>query len=699
MFASLKFCHDDCPHDQQPLASALDLTCQDADLAARTVLPGHHEGVTLTDFQAPICVGPDANPDKYRLIRQVGQGGEAQLWYAEMDVAGGAEPVAVKILRTDRMGEFDQVRVRWGEQSELLRFITHPGVVTVREHFDGSPMHRAGEHTDAGRALYLVMNWVEGDTLRDWVPLHLDPAGVLTGLGYLAQIATVLDWLHSGQATPSNRPVIHGDVSPANILLTRSGQAVLVDFGLVRMASHQTVQPFLSPGYAAPETWNGEYSAAADRYSFGAVTYLLLAGTEPPKSYDAIRAGLAAVPLIAALGDEVLEPLMAIFDPEPNNRPLLVDWIRLLRSASTTSAAATVRKTLGASAGAAATLPIAAAVDRRPRRAKRVLFVAAAVAVLLAAGGTAFALSGTHRPASKNTAATQPLTSTSTSPTPTPTPTPTPSPSSSPTSAPPSSSAPVSSPTDGLSSQPASALPLTAGSAASSPPPPATTHITWSFTKSQGDAGQPLALTYTATGLDPGTQLVLQRQVGTDLVWTTVAPLADGKGQGPAIGIGAYNFRVAAVDSSAVVAASDPTTLQVFGDVPLSTLLGKSTSTATIGTHVFRYSDETGNLSGHTATNPRTLFSVLSTCRAATFQLAVSGNGWGPAVVAVSQERADAKSTTVQPTSITSLSVALVPDTTFSLIAWPQAGRDSDVYYDGVVSCYTPTGQQPQSTG
>ena len=91
-------------------------------------------------------VGPDDQPDKYRLLQQVGRGGEAQLWQGELSVAGGVEPVAIKI-RSRTEGDFARSSQRWNEQAELLRFIRHPGVVGVREHFEGAHFHLRGRST------------------------------------------------------------------------------------------------------------------------------------------------------------------------------------------------------------------------------------------------------------------------------------------------------------------------------------------------------------------------------------------------------------------------------------------------------------------------------------------------------------------------------------------------------------------------
>lgn len=285
-------------------------------------------------------VGPDDNPDKYRLTQQAGGGGEAQLWQADLTVAGGVEPVAVKILRPDRNPDFSRLSERWSEQAELLRFVRHPGVVGVREHFEGAPFHLAGSHAETnGRSLYLVMNWVDGVSLRAWALMNRDASDHLPRvLRYLDQAAYALDWLHSGAATPSARPLVHGDLSPGNLMITPTGQTVLVDFGLVRVVSHQTRDAAGTPGFAAPEVWSdGQYSPASDRYSFGAIAYFALTGSAPPLYPPAVMTGLAAHPLVASAAPATIERLSLIFSEEPSDRPPASEWLRLLRGAATTA--------------------------------------------------------------------------------------------------------------------------------------------------------------------------------------------------------------------------------------------------------------------------------------------------------------------------------------------------------------------------
>ncbi|MEV0416111.1 protein kinase [Streptomyces sp. NPDC050448] len=230
---------------------------------------------------------------------------------AEIELAGGSEPVVVKVLdskATLTSEEFERISARWNEQAELLRFVHRPGVVGVREHFEGPPVHRPGEASDrAGRALVLVMNHVDGLDLRDWRAerdLSL-PAERREIVRTLEQLADVLDWLHSGKATPSGRQVIHGDLSPGNVMVDAHGQATLVDFGLSKLtADHQTAEIWFTPGYAAPEVFDGRRTPGTDRYAFGAIAYFLLSGQSPPATPGLLADAMAALPQIAALDAE-----------------------------------------------------------------------------------------------------------------------------------------------------------------------------------------------------------------------------------------------------------------------------------------------------------------------------------------------------------------------------------------------------------
>ena len=297
-------------------------------------------------------IGPDAAADRYRLLRSIGRGGEAVLYLAEIELAGGSEPVVVKVLdskTTITPDVFDRISQKWNEQAELLRFVHRPGVVGVREHFEGPPIHRPGESsTLTGRALVLVMNHVDGLDLRDWRAerTFATAAERREVMRTLEQLADVLDWLHSGKATPSGRQVIHGDLSPGNVMVDEHGQATLVDFGLSKLtADHQTAEVWFTPGYAAPEVFDGKRTPGTDRYAFGAIAYFLLSGESPPATPEQLAHALAGLPQIAALDAEQRARITSIYAADPGKRPVnLAGWMKDVRHAVVSTTTSTSQR-------------------------------------------------------------------------------------------------------------------------------------------------------------------------------------------------------------------------------------------------------------------------------------------------------------------------------------------------------------------
>ena len=156
------------------------------------------------------------------------------------------------------------------EASILLGMDPHPLLCRVLEDFF------------AGDRYFLVMDWVEGTTL----------AHLLAGAGggglplpdvvhYLGQVAEALDHLHRHRP-----PVVHGDVKPANVIVTPDGKAVLVDFGISHRSAVEADPPRFAlagtVGYSAPEVASGQApSPAADVFSLAATTFALLTGGPP----------------------------------------------------------------------------------------------------------------------------------------------------------------------------------------------------------------------------------------------------------------------------------------------------------------------------------------------------------------------------------------------------------------------------------
>ncbi len=150
------------------------------------------------------------------------------------------------------------------EARVLLSLDPHPGLPLVRDDF-----FRDDDYI-------IVMDWIEGvdldRLLREEGTPGLAPSTIL---GHLAQVAEALTYLHGHDPT-----VVHGDVKPANLILTSGGRVVLVDFGLA--STGDPAARAGTPGYVAPEVAAGGPSTrSSDVFSLAMTAFTLLAGSPP----------------------------------------------------------------------------------------------------------------------------------------------------------------------------------------------------------------------------------------------------------------------------------------------------------------------------------------------------------------------------------------------------------------------------------
>jgi serine/threonine protein kinase len=204
--------------------------------------------------------------ERYDLQEMIGRGGMATV-YRALDRKHG-RTVAVKVLRPD-LGELIGPE-RFAREIEIAARLMHPNILQLYD---------SGE---AGGALYYVMPFVEGESLRGLLNrvrlVDLDGA-----IEIVDRVASALDYAHA-------QGILHRDIKPENILLP-GGQAVLADFGIAKAVSSATEVGNLTrtgialgtPGYMSPEQAAGllELDRATDVYSLGVVAHEMLVGGLP----------------------------------------------------------------------------------------------------------------------------------------------------------------------------------------------------------------------------------------------------------------------------------------------------------------------------------------------------------------------------------------------------------------------------------
>jgi eukaryotic-like serine/threonine-protein kinase len=214
---------------------------------------------------------------RYHLLREVGEGGMAIVWRAEMrGAAGFARPVAVKKMKAELL-RGQVYAAMFVEEARVGAELAHPNIVQI---FDFCQ--------DSDGLYCLIMEWVEGLDLRAFAGFHRQhkrpipwPLVAAMGVGALRGLAAAHERI---SPTGAPAPVIHRDVSPSNILLGINGVVKLADFGLARARDrvHSLTAPGIvkgKVGYLAPETLRGDpVSIHSDIFCMGIVLWEALAG-------------------------------------------------------------------------------------------------------------------------------------------------------------------------------------------------------------------------------------------------------------------------------------------------------------------------------------------------------------------------------------------------------------------------------------
>ncbi len=188
-------------------------------------------------------------PTRLRIGEQLGEGATSSVWRAR-DLVAGCD-VVVKVLgAAEAAGRLER------EARALARLRGVPGVVAVRE---------MGRGPDGGG--WIVAELADGGSLRD----RLGDGASSEGLD-AAAARRLTDDVARALAAAHERRVVHGDVSPANVLFDRDGAALLADFGAADLdGTSDPVRQGLTPAYAAPERRRGgAASHAGDVYSLAA---------------------------------------------------------------------------------------------------------------------------------------------------------------------------------------------------------------------------------------------------------------------------------------------------------------------------------------------------------------------------------------------------------------------------------------------
>ncbi len=199
--------------------------------------------------------------DRYEILEKVGVGGMAEVFKGKDHKLN--RYIAVKVLK-EEFRENDGFVKKFKEEAQAAAGLAHPNIVNVYDVGDENGIY------------YIVMELVEGITLKSYI----ERKGHLT----VKEATSIAIQVSAGLEVAHNNQIVHRDIKPQNIMISREGKVKVTDFGIAKATTSQTTTSSAmgSVHYASPEQARGGYvDHRSDIYSLGVVLYEMVTGRVP----------------------------------------------------------------------------------------------------------------------------------------------------------------------------------------------------------------------------------------------------------------------------------------------------------------------------------------------------------------------------------------------------------------------------------
>ena len=211
--------------------------------------------------------------NRYEILERIGSGGMSVVYKAQCHTLN--RPVAIKVLKEEFAFD-DNFVSKFKMEAQAAARLSHPNIVSVYDVVDEDVLH------------YIVMELIEGITLKNYIEKkgHLESK---EAIGIAIQVG-------QGIAAAHEQHIIHRDIKPQNIIISRDGKVKVADFGIARAVSTQTMNATAvgSVHYISPEQARGGYcDERSDIYSFGITMYEMVTGKVPFEGDNTVTVALA----------------------------------------------------------------------------------------------------------------------------------------------------------------------------------------------------------------------------------------------------------------------------------------------------------------------------------------------------------------------------------------------------------------------
>jgi eukaryotic-like serine/threonine-protein kinase len=211
--------------------------------------------------------------NRYRIVRRLGSGGMAQVYYAEHVALG--RPLVIKVLHA-QLAKEAEMRERFRREAEAAAHLVHPFICPIVD------------YGTTDEIVYLLMPFLGGGSLADRLVRERTVPPTFAA-STAAQVACALDYAH-------RHGVVHRDIKPDNILFDEDGYAIVTDFGIATARRHGrltgTGRAMGTPHYMSPEQAMGKMvDGRSDLYAVGVMLYEMLLGFPPFDGADSYSVG------------------------------------------------------------------------------------------------------------------------------------------------------------------------------------------------------------------------------------------------------------------------------------------------------------------------------------------------------------------------------------------------------------------------
>ena len=199
--------------------------------------------------------------DRYEILGKIGSGGMSTVYKGKDQKLN--RNVAIKVLKSEFREDKNFIR-KFREEAQAAACLAHPNIVNVYDVGEENGTH------------YIVMELVEGITLKNYI----ERKGKLT----IKEATSIGIQVSMGLEVAHNNEIIHRDIKPQNIMISKDGKVKVMDFGIAKAASSETIasNAMGSVHYTSPEQARGGYSdAKSDIYSLGIVMFEMVTGRVP----------------------------------------------------------------------------------------------------------------------------------------------------------------------------------------------------------------------------------------------------------------------------------------------------------------------------------------------------------------------------------------------------------------------------------